>query len=531
MFIRRIRPEVLIAAVALAIAAWWLSVRMRFPFDDTYITFRYATNLAHGFGIVWNAGGAHTEGYTNFLLVLLLAPFSAMGWELVAVSQAIGVLAVTISAIALFRVSGMGFRVSEHNNALGSRSPIPDLRWFVVALFLLDPFVWMNAYSGLETSLFTMWLLLALWAVGRGRPAYAFALATLATLTRPEGALMGMILLIVGIVSNRGITNSRDAIRSFLLAFVLPLLVYAGWKLWYFGNLLPNSFYIKVAQAGGSTFLPGRGTIRIFYEGVWYLLPFACIAAWKRRKNATLQIVTGWCVLLTVFYLFADLLQPQYGRFTNSIEVLLMIPAGIGVGLLWQYVRYPRTMVTLLIAFQLYWSFSHRHGRSIIEDAHPYERTYARIASVFRAIPHHEEITFAWSDAGILPYFSGMQHIDMVGLNTTMIARAHTTEEAVRIIAQSRPDMIMIPLRADSILEGRRQIFQGGHGLIGNGFGMLLAQPELSSYQSIATLPVAIYDLDLFADTTSPHYRDIVNTIVPLIGRDSDFEEPVQFIR
>src|SRR5665213_2125636 len=104
MSIRRYRTEILIALAALAIAACWLPIRMRFPFDDTYITFRYAANLAHGFGIVWNVGGAHTEGYTNFLLVLLLAPFSALGLDLVVVSQVIGVMAVVVSAIAIFRI-------------------------------------------------------------------------------------------------------------------------------------------------------------------------------------------------------------------------------------------------------------------------------------------------------------------------------------------------------------------------------------------------------------------------------------------
>src|SRR5439155_5917137 len=75
---------------------------MRFPFDDTYITFRYAANLAHGFGIVWNPGGPHTEGYTNFLYVLLLAPFSGM--DLVVVSQIVNVVAVAVSSIAMYRL-------------------------------------------------------------------------------------------------------------------------------------------------------------------------------------------------------------------------------------------------------------------------------------------------------------------------------------------------------------------------------------------------------------------------------------------
>src|ERR1700704_4151585 len=42
-------------------------------FDDAMISMRYARNLAHGYGLVWNPGGEHVEGYTNFLWVLGMA--------------------------------------------------------------------------------------------------------------------------------------------------------------------------------------------------------------------------------------------------------------------------------------------------------------------------------------------------------------------------------------------------------------------------------------------------------------------------
>jgi len=34
-------------------------------FDDAMISMRYAHNLALGYGLVWNPGGEHIEGYTN----------------------------------------------------------------------------------------------------------------------------------------------------------------------------------------------------------------------------------------------------------------------------------------------------------------------------------------------------------------------------------------------------------------------------------------------------------------------------------
>ena len=235
---------------------------MRFPFDDTYITFRYAENLAHGFGLVWNGGsilhpvGAHTEGYTNFLLVLLLTPFVWMGCDLAIVSQVIGVIAVIVSAVAIYKIMADGeWRMpnGEFRNHSEQIIRYSAFAIFPVALFLLDPFTWMNAYSGLETSLFTMWLLVALWAFTTKRTELSFMCATFATLTRPEGALLGMILLAVALIQKQLYPNEESSatlkdhppvsvFRYWASAFVLPLVLYAGWKFWYFGNLLPNSF-------------------------------------------------------------------------------------------------------------------------------------------------------------------------------------------------------------------------------------------------------------------------------------------------
>src|SRR5215218_6616838 len=41
-------------------------------FDDAMISMRYAWNLSHGFGLVWNPG-EYVEGYTNLLMTLLMS--------------------------------------------------------------------------------------------------------------------------------------------------------------------------------------------------------------------------------------------------------------------------------------------------------------------------------------------------------------------------------------------------------------------------------------------------------------------------
>jgi len=60
----------LLAGVALAFAVW-RAVRLAWLADDSFISFRYAWNLVHGRGLVYNAG-EYVEGYTNLLWTLLL---------------------------------------------------------------------------------------------------------------------------------------------------------------------------------------------------------------------------------------------------------------------------------------------------------------------------------------------------------------------------------------------------------------------------------------------------------------------------
>jgi hypothetical protein len=51
--------------------------------EDAFISFRYASNLIQGHGLVYNVG-ERVEGYTNFLWTLILAGGMALGadsWE------------------------------------------------------------------------------------------------------------------------------------------------------------------------------------------------------------------------------------------------------------------------------------------------------------------------------------------------------------------------------------------------------------------------------------------------------------------
>src|SRR5262249_22655589 len=129
-------------AVALAINMW----RVRhFTIDDAYISFRYARNLAHGLGLVYNAG-ERIEGYTNFLWTLILSGGVKVGVDPV-------VLAKVLGAFCALGTLGITYLLSNRFR--------PFTNFPCIATWLLASTVVFSGYSvfGLETSLFVFLVL------------------------------------------------------------------------------------------------------------------------------------------------------------------------------------------------------------------------------------------------------------------------------------------------------------------------------------------------------------------------------------
>ncbi len=512
-----------------------LPFRSYFPFDDTYITFRYAANLAHGLGLVWNPGGAHTEGFTNFLYVVLLAPFSAVGVDLMNAGQWLCLMSVLVTAFGISRIVRGTLR--SHGATFGV---------FAALLYLADPFTWINALSALETSIFVMFVVLAFDQLARSKWRGMFLAATLATLTRPEGGLLVGVCLGAGLLGISGHdrlagrTEQPRMLRDAVLYSFLPLAAYALWKLYYFGDLLPNSFHVKVSQNPFSM-MNGGGTVKIYYGSMWIFAALSAIAFFAHRRHRAIQAMAAWCVLLSFFYTFSTLLQPQYDRFMMSFEACMIVFVAVGIlneadPLLRLRARwFPRFdlgvsrakpilalgMMSFLLFFQSYHGWHGRGGHDLFLHDDRFDDRYIRIAKLFATIPHNSEITFAWGDAGMLPYYSGMKHIDIVGLNNNEIARAHTPGEVLDIIAKARPEIIILPtdLMDTSLHDSCHHVFRYAHGLIGRSYMKILSHPGLKDYVPVVTLPQSVYDLHVLVDSRSTHFTDIATTLSAAIGK------------
>jgi arabinofuranosyltransferase len=250
--------------VLLALAAAWTG-------DDAFISFRYARNLVEGHGLVFNAG-ERVEGYTNLLWTLWIALGLQLGFDAQSWSNAWSIAAYGGAICLLVLVHA---RLRDPLSA-GERA-LP-----FAALLAATHGDWNHyATSGLETSVFTT-LALAGYVVtarsitdGPARPELAAVLLALASLTRPDGVIFGAA---AGTAFAFGAPRPLRASLRFALAFALLWVPANVWRVLYYGDLFPNTYYAKSAYL--SWFDQGWRYLFLYLEKYWPLLLGPLLAGW-----------------------------------------------------------------------------------------------------------------------------------------------------------------------------------------------------------------------------------------------------------
>ena len=235
----------MLLALALVVIVVAQSGFWGFVQDDSFITLRYSRNLVEGNGIVFNPG-ERVEGYTNFLWMIIGALFIFLGLPAMKALIIFGALC-GLALVVFMPFLSAALRQERH------------LTWdSLSALFLAaSTTLALWSVSGLEQAFFALcgWLGFYFVLLKKPWPACAFFSVTL--LTRPEGALFPafsafylFILFLTG--EQEGETVEGLPERETWRIFVKPLfclatvfLAYHCWRFWYFGDHLPNTYYVK----------------------------------------------------------------------------------------------------------------------------------------------------------------------------------------------------------------------------------------------------------------------------------------------
>ena len=378
--------------------------------DDAFITMRYARHLVEGSGAVFNTG-ERVEGYTNFLWMGILAAAHALGLSQPLVAVELG--AACVLAVVLF--------------VMVVEWPGLDRETGVVAGLLLaccGPFVFWGT-SGLETGLFTALVLVSIWLFLRGRsqPSHGrldwilSLTVALATLTRPEGVLLWLLLLVARMIDRGGRPRSSD------LGLCLPYLLIIGthlcWRWTYYGQLLPNSYHAKVGHQIDEIVM-GLRYLGEWLVAYWVLLPLA-LGARRRAAAGTTVLLACTVVLFTAAIVWVGGDNFPMLRFFAPMMPLLCLLAAAGV------LRLPsrRLRALSLVGVCALLAVPSCCGRQFGRATHDTLDVQAW-SELGRWLDDHltEGQSVALNPVGAVGYFCHHRIVDMLGINDAAIARS-----------------------------------------------------------------------------------------------------------
>ncbi|HMB69210.1 MAG TPA: hypothetical protein VKU85_07850 [bacterium] len=273
-------------AFAPVLLAYLLLVRhFDFLCDDAYITFRYARNLAEGASLRFNPGAPAVEGYSNFLWVIWNALIVKLGANPEAGAR------LTSAALGVHLLWSV-FRRAERFGAAAAVAA-------GAFLALLAPFsAWTT--GGLATVPFawTLWMSWMRFAgEERARPVAAGLFALAACLLRNDGPVFLAIVYGAALVAadperRTGLLRAAAVAAGVTVAGLIP---YHAWRLWHFGDWVPQSARVKVtfsalAAEQGAKYL---ATLMLAFPGI-ALAPFV---PWPRLDGTRRRLAVAGAVI------------------------------------------------------------------------------------------------------------------------------------------------------------------------------------------------------------------------------------------
>jgi arabinofuranosyltransferase len=416
--------------------------------DDAMISMRYAWNLSHGFGLVWNPG-EYVEGYTNPLMTLLMALPTLLFDKVDAVlaMQVLGIVFVLVNAYLIMLIA---------DQLLLSGQEERYRRLFVVLAFLCAlsyyPLVYwslMGMETGLVAVLVSLSVLCALKYAREHRPGQGVLLSVslgLAFLTRPDALIFAVPAFVYVFFQVRN--SERRPSSSFLLAMVsLYVLFIVGQELFrwgYYGEWLPNTYTLKVSEIPLSSRIEnGMYFVAPFLKEVWVLLILVGAGlAFAFRKDKL--FLASIFVVLVCYQVWAGGDFSSYWRLLSPVMPIMLV---LGMHEILTVLRYasettgvrryvsrnsvfPRPYIlgflACVLVLGMFWSVNSRFLPEIamLRDFNNVRTNEERV-NVALTIERFttSDATVGVFDAGAIPYYTGRPAIDFLGKADPRIAR------------------------------------------------------------------------------------------------------------
>ncbi|MCL5283546.1 MAG: hypothetical protein M1330_02375 [Armatimonadetes bacterium] len=425
--------------------------------DDAYITFRYARNLADGYGLVYNRGEA-VYGTTSPLWAITLAlAHKVTGVGYIRLAWFLNALLGGISCVFL----GLAARRLADSSIIALAS---------ASLLAFSSIGVLASISGMETPLYLSALIAAYWCYLADRPALAGLAGGIAVLTRIDGALLPCLLL-AGLLFQR----SWRGLLGFAIVFLVtvsPWVIYAqrfygtiiphtAIAKWHAYFLPPDQAFLVISRYLLGLINPDTNSLAHLFAvapisslaGLFALMGLWLIgAAQLVRKNPRF-----WPIILHPFLVAGGLIianPPIFFWYLAPIEPIFTVCALTGVTRLTQAAAFllvrmrgdlpqswqePAVRVGGAIAAAILFSiFAVRDANSLIRPVNGHigvappgiwlsrEQKYRQIAKVLDARMHPNDILCA-TEIGVLGYYCPVRILDAVGLVSPQCDRFYPT--------------------------------------------------------------------------------------------------------
>jgi hypothetical protein len=408
------------------------------PLEDAAMLMRYAENLAHGHGVVWNVGERPVDGATDFLFMVLAAAGIRLGLSAQAAVRLIDIVSIVATIPLVYftarRLHGSGRIVA----GIAAAFVVTGRDLYYTEAGFGAPFF------GLTVA--TTWLFaMRCRRDPSSRPAsLGFATsALLMGLTRPEGVLLAAFML-VAVVLAVGPRRALRVVSATLLVFGTLGLGYFLWRWHYFGYPLPNAFYKK----GGGHLYP-HSLKEAIRQTAAQTFPFIVLYPLSLRSREGAREALFSLVPVTLFTSIWILLSGEMnflGRFQYpAAMVVVMSWPGLVPHVVrgWQLPRFgelDRRARLLFLSLVLLSVFGHDLSTFESKKRMSSENGLLAIAQVL-ARYESRSYRLATTEAGILPLYSGWRSVDTWGLNDQEIA--HEGSITARQLEAFDPDVIV----------------------------------------------------------------------------------------
>ena len=443
-------------------------------FDDAMISMQYARNFAEGRGLVWNAGGPRVEGFSNPLWVLFMAFFHLFGLPSQQVSLAIQMSGAVFLFANLLVVKKIAEEFRQH--------------WLVplLAVALTAFYFPLNNWSlqGMEVSVLTLLLSLAVWRALKMLRTGRFSLGPYLLLALGSWVRVDMLVPLTVLTAFMAWADPGQRRRH--LGWGLGLLagsflVQTGLRYWYYGEWLPNTYYLKVVGIPLIDRL--RRGLGVFGQFLWgsgwmlMVIPFILLPLWPDKASFLLFALLAGQAAYSI-YVGGDAWEHKGGanRFlaiASPLFFVLFVHALDQLrGALLQ-VRSSRWLRSGSLALLAAFTFTSLFSFNYINENDARDKwmllkrpifvagtqRYVTMGLVLNRITD-EDASIAVATAGNIIYFAGREGIDMLGKSDKLIARS-------------------LPHANDGVLNNVEDLFRPGHNKWDYQHSIVALQPDI----------------------------------------------------